>query len=196
MRLNLGCGTDIRPGYTNVDFRALTADVLQVDLSRFPWPFADRSADEILMLDFLEHFEYKKIDAILQEAWRVLVPAGELQVQVPDFTQCAAAVRQLIGEYVCNRCEKEFSVGWNVDHGRVCSNCGQSLDEMTQVAMQRLFGGQDYTGNYHMFSFTQATLEKRLRKNGFCDFELLEAEHQYRMWNFKARAKKGDLGWA
>src|SRR5690606_40430558 len=53
MKLNLGCGFDIRPGYLNVDFRDMRnipppselnefggeAQFQIVDLSTFPWPF-------------------------------------------------------------------------------------------------------------------------------------------------------------
>src|SRR5687768_3491677 len=110
MKLNLGCGTDIRSGYVNVDHYPEQADrdrVLDVDLSLVPWPFVDRSAEQVLMFDFLEHLPYAQTTVILDEVYRILVPGGEVQVQVPDMDACARAV---LWEppFCCNRCGQSY----------------------------------------------------------------------------------------
>ena len=51
-RLNLGCGKDLREGYINSD---LLGGGVQCDLRKFPWPWPDNYADEILMWNVLEH---------------------------------------------------------------------------------------------------------------------------------------------
>ena len=84
MKLNLGCGDDIKEGYLNVDFRKTHPSVQVQDLSKFPWPWADGFADEILMLDFLEHFPYAQTERILFECFRILKDDGEVVIQVPD----------------------------------------------------------------------------------------------------------------
>ncbi len=60
MKLNLGCGNDVRNGYINCDNGSsnqllANAKILKVDLLEFPWPFESNSADEILMNHVLEH---------------------------------------------------------------------------------------------------------------------------------------------
>lgn len=194
MKLNLGCGQDHRVGYTNVDF-VKPCDQL-VDLSNVPWPWADGSVEEILMLDFLEHFPYRATEKILQECWRILQPGGHMEVQVPDFEHCSLAVLddpQL--SFQCNRC------GWRFESGRsetttACMKCGQSLADIQDAAIHRLYGGQDKPGNWHFTAFTEDVLARLLEKNGFENVHPLEVEHQEANWNVKLRARKGELQWS
>jgi len=78
MRLNLGCCDRHMPGYVNVDI-CPPADVI-CDL-REPWPFRDSSVDEIVAYDIIEHLP-DKIHT-MNEAWRVLKPAGVFDIEVP-----------------------------------------------------------------------------------------------------------------
>ena len=54
VKLNLGCGGSRVEGYINVDLYSEARD-LQCDLSKFPYPFKDNSADEIVMSHVIEH---------------------------------------------------------------------------------------------------------------------------------------------
>jgi SAM-dependent methyltransferase len=78
IRLNLGCGNDRRDGYINVDI--LGGD-LQVDLRKFPWPWMDNYADEVLMINVLEHMP--DTQAAVEEVRRVLKPGGRFVGRVP-----------------------------------------------------------------------------------------------------------------
>jgi SAM-dependent methyltransferase len=80
IRLHLGCGGKILPGWTNVDYHNPKADQ-KVDLFRYPWPWETSSVDEILMEQFLEHFP-DLIEAV-QEIHRVLKNGGTIRVVVP-----------------------------------------------------------------------------------------------------------------
>lgn len=196
MKLNLGCGSDIRDGYVNVDLRPPCDR--KVDLSQLPWPFEDQSAEEVLMLDFLEHFPYRKTSSILQEVWRVLKPGGILEVQVPDFEVCAfAAIRD--SRMQCNKDGTTF--GSSMEHkveGK-CSRCGQTILQIAQAAIERLYGGQDVEGNWHFTAFTKDLLEQQLGKAGFGDFEWPEfnqnGETFAQNWNIKVRARKKEDAW-
>ena len=79
IRLNLGCWKDIREGYINADILPC-ADV-QCDLGKFPWPWPDNYADEILMWHVLEHMP--DVYATMAEVKRILKPGGRFVGQVP-----------------------------------------------------------------------------------------------------------------
>lgn len=190
MRLNLGCGADIKPGYVNVDFFHTDGVDKVVDLSVFPWPFADECADEILLLDFLEHFSYRKTRQILSEVMRVLKFDGHVDIQVPDFAECARAI---LGEPVhyCNKCGHVASTSY-----LACHKCGQKSSVTRDAGIARIFGGQDRDGNWHHTAFTIESLRCILLETGFTGVtELLKNENNEtyaQNWNMKLRAyKKG-----
>ncbi len=191
MKLNLGCGDDVRDGYVNVDFRETHPSVMQVDLSKFPWPFETDSADEIMMLDFLEHFPYASTAFILLECFRVLKPDGTVVIQVPDGEHLTRAF-SMSGAYLCNQCGGTMG-GGEFSIIEDCRKCGQSVEDVAEAAMRRLYGGQDYVGNYHQTAFTKHSLQIKAKNAGLELVGYEEKEHQYANWNFKARFKKGDL---
>jgi len=82
-RLNLGCGTDIRKGWVNLDCARLPGVDVVHDLASLPLPFADGSFNEICAKDVLEHLDYIPL---LRELHRILRAGGILDVQVPHFT--------------------------------------------------------------------------------------------------------------
>lgn len=84
-RLNLGCGTDIRSGWVNLDSTSGIPGVDVVhDLDVLPLPFADHTFDGILAQDVLEHLTDPV--ATLRELHRIMKPGGRLQIRVPHFT--------------------------------------------------------------------------------------------------------------
>ena len=194
MRLNVGCGDDVRDGYVNVDFRKTRGSVLAVDLSIFPWPFDDESAEQILMLDFLEHFPYSMTGLILGECYRVLHPDGEVVIQVPDGGLLSRVISGL-GTFPCNRCGTELA-GRNNDSGEWlehCPKCKQNEGDTLDAAVHRMFGGQDYPGNFHHNCFTRDSLSRIARSRGLYWNRYEESEHQRLNWNFKSVFTKGDV---
>lgn len=197
-KLNLGCGDDVRHGYLNIDFRKTHPNVIEADLSTFPWPFADKSASEILMLDFLEHFPYSKTSFILLECHRVLQDDGEVVIQVPDAEHLAMALTRK-GPYLCNMCgtsmcdqETSREVNEFVSHEE-CPHCRQRCEDISEAAMMRLYGGQDYPGNWHQTCFTQDMLMYKAHMAGLTFAGELEHQHQFVNWNFKLRFRKGSV---
>jgi SAM-dependent methyltransferase len=80
MKLNLGCGKDIREGWINID-RHEYPGVVQYDISRLPLPFADGVVDEILASHVLEHLIFW--EELMPEFNRILRPGGILEIRVP-----------------------------------------------------------------------------------------------------------------
>jgi predicted SAM-dependent methyltransferase len=82
VRINLGCGQDIRRGWVNVDYCLdLGPGVTVWDLDEHPWPFEDACADEIWGLDIFEHVH----DAVgfMVECHRILKPGAPLRLRTP-----------------------------------------------------------------------------------------------------------------
>jgi SAM-dependent methyltransferase len=87
VRLNLGCGDKILPGYVNVDVvearAGMKPDVI-CDLHDLA-PFADASADEILSVHVVEHFWRWEIADVMREWVRVLKPGAKMIVECPNI---------------------------------------------------------------------------------------------------------------
>lgn len=87
MKLNLGCGDKILPGYVNVDVAPSRAgrkpDVL-CDLHKLE-SFTDDSADEILAVHVVEHFWRWEVVDVLREWVRVLKSGGRMVLECPNL---------------------------------------------------------------------------------------------------------------
>lgn len=90
MKLNLGSGHRLLPGYVNVDIvdeRATVKPDVQCDIRKLI--FEDDSADEILSVHVIEHFYRWEVDALLKEWIRVLKPGGLMVLETPNLeTAC------------------------------------------------------------------------------------------------------------
>lgn len=83
MKLNLGCGRDIRKGYLNLDFlKGEGVDVVH-DLNKFPYPFDSDSFDEIILNHVFEHLDYPFL--VLKELYRITKNKGVIKITVPHF---------------------------------------------------------------------------------------------------------------
>lgn len=83
VRLHLGCGKRIFPGWINVDgFESAGVD-LRWDL-RSRLPFENGAAQMIYSEHLLEHLEPDDAEALLAECRRLLSPGGRIRVGVPD----------------------------------------------------------------------------------------------------------------
>ena len=137
-KLNLGCGTDHRPGYINVDMHAfqqpdIVADV--IDLAGFP----SAGFDEIIAQDILEHFRWRDTPMALLEWNRLLALGGRIFIR----TTYLNGVLRLF------------------EHPEL-----QSV-KMQNVILQGLFSNQMVAGDYHMTGFTEILMRFHLWAMGF-----------------------------
>jgi len=80
--LNLGCGGRKAAGQIGVDrYPGSAADIL-ADLEQ-PLPFADNSADRVMLEHVFEHLENPV--GLMVEIHRILAPGGVLEAEVPYF---------------------------------------------------------------------------------------------------------------
>lgn len=105
MKLNLGCGRDYRPGWTNVDWDTTVEPDLLLDLNSTPWPFADASADTILLRDVLELLGQSNdtFASIMRELYRIAKPDAVIEIRSRhplhrDFLDDPSCVRRVTPE--------------------------------------------------------------------------------------------------
>lgn len=87
-KLNVGCGTDVRKGWVNLDVVKLPGVDVVHDVNMIPWPFESNEFDEVLCQDVLEHVN--DVLKVLKEIHRVLKPKGIVRIRVPHFTSAMA----------------------------------------------------------------------------------------------------------
>jgi len=80
MRLNLGCGTDIRSGWVNVDRYSGPGVDMTMDLSK-PLPFNSDSISEVYVSHVFEHI--LNWEDLLREIHRILEPSGIVVLKAP-----------------------------------------------------------------------------------------------------------------
>lgn len=98
MKLNLGCGKDIRSGYINIDRfpqDQLSPDVYkQGDISSLDWLTEDDVVDEIIALNCIEYLPTKIVKQALTNWAKKLSGGGVLKIMVPDCHAIAKAFYQ------------------------------------------------------------------------------------------------------
>lgn len=88
MKLNLGCGGLILPGYINCDKYDKRADV---ECDAISLPFQDNSVEEIVSYHLIEHFDYWEATVVVKEWYRVMEPGGKLWIETPDLLACCVS---------------------------------------------------------------------------------------------------------
>lgn len=153
VKLNLGCGDDIRPGYVNVDKFPQNDSVVQADLPVLP--FEDNSADEVVLSHVLEHFGYREGETLCREIVRVLRPGGVALIEVPDIQWCLA---QFLGAPEPNG-YTDPSYDYNTDH-------------RWGLFAQAIWGDQHHDGLYHKWGYTAHRLLRLMHHVGFSAIEI------------------------
>lgn len=97
VKLHLGCGHAILPGFINIDHQKLTGVNIQCDVRKLS-VFKNGSVDLIYASHVLEHFHRHETFSILLEWNRVLKPGGKLRLAVPDW-EATVKVYNKTGEY-------------------------------------------------------------------------------------------------
>jgi hypothetical protein len=89
VRLHLGCGSDIKPGWVNIDAVNPAAD-RRCRIQDLEYPDGTVEAIEAMMV--LEHLTLADARAFAGRAYRMLSPGGSLVVEVPDLAKVCRLV--------------------------------------------------------------------------------------------------------
>jgi predicted SAM-dependent methyltransferase len=137
-RVNLGCGSDVREGFVNVDLNAwykpdVLADVR--DVGFLPTQYYD----ELVAQDVLEHLPRTDTARTLFHWNRPLRMGGILRLRLPSVLGIADLLR----------------------------DPKNHAPTMQEELIQCLFGTQAYTGDFHYTSFTRPLIDHYLAMTGF-----------------------------
>jgi len=90
MKLNLGCGTDKKEGYINLDIREEVRPDIVADVKKLP--FKVKAFKEIVCNDIIEHFSWRQSKEILTQIKKLLRKDGVLIIRCPD-------IRKIINDF-------------------------------------------------------------------------------------------------
>ncbi|MBV8093526.1 MAG: hypothetical protein JOY71_14855 [Acetobacteraceae bacterium] len=162
VRLHIGCGTKVLPGWINIDRAARAPGVVTgIDPASLPW--SNGSVHEILAEHVFEHFSFEEEAKVWPEMARVLCHQGRLTVEVPDF------------EWVCARflaAKDSWRSFYKVGHPDDYAGCGRALDERWGILQTMFFGNQNGCGQYHHSAYTEAKLRAIGAHLGFRTIDL------------------------
>ena len=102
LKLNLGCGRNIKPGWVNVDFaeREHKLDVV-CDLSK-EFPFEEKSCSYIYSEHLIEHLTWLDGRMLLEKCFNALSLGGVLRIVFPDFGEIFRAYVRVDKVYLEN----------------------------------------------------------------------------------------------
>lgn len=149
IKLNIGCGSNIKAGWINID-QFHMAD-LRLDIRR-SFPFKTHSIEIIYSEHVFEHFEYpSEAKFFLKESLRVLKPGGKWSVGVPDSEW---AVRSYVdGD------ERYYKLAREQWHPSYCTTRMHHLNFHFRQ------------GRQHKYSYDFETLKEVLLASGFVNVE-------------------------
>lgn len=110
LKVNLGCGDDIKPGWINIDIVpklpppkinpavGSSPEFINYDL-RLGLPLKSASCDVIYSSHFFEHLEYKYGLKLMRDCYEALQPGGVFRIALPNLKQWFGAYLQNDHEY-------------------------------------------------------------------------------------------------
>ncbi len=164
MKLNIGSGSQVFPGYTNVDKyddRAeIKADVCDLKME-------DNSIEEVLMSHVIEHINPYLIMGVFCNIRRMLIPGGKLVIEVPN-------IEIIFNEFKDADMAKRYFLLNSVYCPMNTSGTGPP-EEITSP---------------HLWGWTPEMLIVHLQNAGFTNISIKSPELQLAYFNFRAEAVK------
>ena len=82
--LDVGCGVRKYPGAIGIDVNPASAADVICDLDRFPYPFADRTFDNLRAIHVIEHLT--DVIGSMEEFHRLVKPGGRVRIETPHYS--------------------------------------------------------------------------------------------------------------
>lgn len=143
VRVHLGCGPVIKPGYINIDAYVDLPGVLKGDILNLP--FADESVDEVLSEHVFEHIGFADEERLWRESYRVLKPGATMVVETPDM------------EWLCRtflEAKDTFPAFYRAGAADHYFGNGRAIDQRWGMITTHFFGNQSGPGQFHRNGYT------------------------------------------
>jgi predicted SAM-dependent methyltransferase len=163
LRLHIGCGTKLLPGWVNID-QVARASGVSTDIDPAALPYPANSVDEVLAEHVFEHFCFAEEVKVWHEMARVLRRGGRLVIEVPDFEWVCATFLAARDDW------REFYIVGHADH---YGGCGRVLHQRWGILQTMFFGNQNGAGQYHRSAYTEGKLRSIAR---LLDFQSIAVE--------------------
>lgn len=178
-KLQIGCGSNILPGWLNSDYAPRRKDVLRIDATK-RFPFADGQFQYVFSEHMIEHIEYPKGVGMLKECHRILRRGGRIRIATPDL-------KFLLNLHLDEKNEvNQNYIKWS--HERFVKD-GPIASAMVINNFFRDWG--------HQFIYDQIVLSDAMREAGFEDiaeFAIGDSHDDALRWlEYEARLPEGFL---
>jgi predicted SAM-dependent methyltransferase len=154
VKVNVGAGTVILPGWINTD--VLWRSDMYLDLTK-PWPVPPGSIDRIYGDNVVEHFSLEAARDVLRHCYSALRPGGGVRFATPDLERTARA-------YL----EDPALTAAHLDRHRRHGYPAEHPADMLRVTYA-------YHGHHLGYIFDWAALSRELAAAGFSDVRRYEA---------------------
>ena len=114
IRLDIGCGRNVQPGFVGIDMLDEPEVDIVWDLEDIPWPLPDESVLVAIASHVIEHINPVKGGFLkfMDEVWRVLKPGGEFAIVTPH----GSSQGYLQDPTHCNPCNENTFFYFTPDH--------------------------------------------------------------------------------
>ena len=172
LKLNIGCGGDLREGYVNIDMHTKDDIVKRygAELNEslkihaydiFNLPYEDNTVDEILCLGMMEHLSFVDEGLLFKEIKRILKSGGTYFFTVPNFEVACKQFLEAKDDF------KDFYRIGTDEHwfGQGNRNTKNRWGYLTCV----FFGNQDGDGQFHRNAYTTEKIRSILKMLDFTE---------------------------
>jgi predicted SAM-dependent methyltransferase len=153
IKVSLGTGSHIKPGWINSDYEPLNKEILYVNATEC-FPFPEQSVDYFHTEHMIEHVPISLAQVMLSECYRTLKPGGKIRVATPDIMK--------LGKLLFDPDARETS-----DYAEwALKTFPPALEQSTPLTPCMVFN--NYMRNWgHQFIYDEKTLTALLIKAGF-----------------------------
>ncbi len=179
VKLHLGCGSVILPGYINIDNTKREGISYDIDASILDLKFDDNSVDEIKLHHVFEHFHRYQVVVLMFVFNHWLKKGGKLEIATPDFEWC---VRKYLG------LTSPIEIIWNTFIAIKYKKNYFKIDKWK--ILRQIFGSKESEWGSHLEGWDRFTLTSIYKLFGFRVVKVTQSK--YKGWSFPAIVVVGE----